>query len=102
MAYNKHLREIVENLLWEDKKCREDTKWLTYRVFQEVALNNGEHIYLPFKLMDKFPSFESVARCKRDIMNKENKFAKDFVPDPNIEYIPKEKQKSVIANEITP
>lgn len=78
MANNKHLREIVERLLDSDTRCRNDTKFLTYRVFQEIAKSNGEKIFIPFTLFDKFPSFESVARCKRDILNKEGRYSEEF------------------------
>lgn len=84
MANDKHLREIVERLLDTDTRCRNDTKFLTYRVFQEIAIRNGEKIYIPFTLFDKFPSFESVARCKRDILNKEGKYKADFEPEPGV------------------
>lgn len=76
----KHLKEVVENLLKTERKCREDVKWLTYRVMQHYT-----HIFIPFQDFIKIPSFESVARCKRDIMNKEGMY-NDFEPDPNIKY----------------
>ena len=82
MPKNKHLREIVEKLLKENKEgCRKDTKKLTYLVMRHYT-----NIYIPFEDFEKIPSFESVARCKRDIMNKEGKFNEKFIPEIGITY----------------
>ncbi len=84
MGYN--LREIVERLLGENRRCREDTKWLTYKVLQEIAARHGQRIFLPYNLFAIFPSFESVARCKRDIMNKEGKFNDEVIPEEGVTF----------------
>ena len=81
MAKNKHLREVVEKLLKENKRCREDIKYLTY-----MAMRHYTRIYIPFEDFKKIPSFESIARCKRDIMNKEGKFSKDFIQEEGVTY----------------
>lgn len=80
------LNEIVEQLLRTSKRCRTDTKWLTYKVLFIIAKKHGQTIFLPYNLFSIFPSFESVARCKRDIMNKEGKFNEDFIPEEGITY----------------
>lgn len=88
-----HLHELMEKLLRENPRLRENTKnsnWmLTFKVLQEIAILNNKHIYLPFEMIENFPSFESIAREKRDILNKKNEF-NDFEPDPNIKYFPKQ------------
>ncbi len=81
MTKNKHLNKIVEKLLRENKRCRIDTKWLTYLVMRHYT-----NIFIPFNDFKKIPSFESVARCKRDIMNKEGKFNEDFIPEVGVSY----------------
>ncbi len=83
MPNDKHLKEIVERLLNADRRCRIDTKWLTYRTMRFYT-----KIYIPFQDFLKMPSFESVARCKRDIMNKENKFNEEFTPEEGVTYDP--------------
>ncbi len=93
MLHEKHLKEIVEKLLQEDRRCRTEkgSKWLTYKVLQIIAKRHGQAIFIPFNLFSIFPSFESVARCKRDIMNKEGKFNDEFVGEEGVTYEPKQK-----------
>lgn len=54
--------KIVRLLLEEDERCRNDDKWLTYRVMRFFT-----NIYIPFEDFSKLPSFESVSRCRRKI-----------------------------------
>ncbi len=77
----KHLREIVEKLLKQERRCRLDTKWLTFRVMQHFT-----KIFIPYQDFLRIPSFESIARCKRDIMNKEGKFKEEFVEEEGVTY----------------
>lgn len=84
------LRKVVEKLLREDKKCRTDNKILTYKVLRHFT-----NIFIPFQDFIKIPHFESIARCKRDFMNKEGKFNEKFVPEPGTTYEPKEKIKEL-------
>ena len=81
MPHTKHLKEKVERLLREDRRCREDVNWLTLKVFKEIAAQHGQRIFIPYdkQTWEAFPPFESVARCRRDIMNKEGKFNDDFM-----------------------
>lgn len=84
-----HLHEIVNKLLSENPKLRENSKksnWmLSFKVVQEIAHFHHKEIFIPFDLIPFLPSFESIAREKRDILNRKNEF-NDFVPDPNITY----------------
>ncbi len=93
MPYTKHLKEKVERLLRENRRCREDVNWLTLKVFQEIARQHGQKIFIPYdkETWAAFPTFESVARCKRDIMNKEGKFNEEFIPEEGTTYEPKQK-----------
>jgi len=95
MANDKHLKEICLKLLEKDSRCRKDTKWLTYCVFRHYT-----GIFIPFNDFNKLPSFESVARCKREIQNKENRFNNDEFDessDPTIKYEHPVKEAAVIS-----
>lgn len=61
--------DLVLKLLESDMRCRNDDKWLTYRVFRHFT-----NIYIPFEDFGKIPSFETVSRCRRKIQNKEGLF----------------------------
>jgi len=75
---DKKLKEIVEKLLNEEIGCRNNPMMLTIRVFQEVAREHKTVFFFPYNLIPYFPSFESVARCRREIMNTEGKFYDDY------------------------
>jgi len=75
------LKKVVEKLLREDAECRKDTKVLTYKVLRHFT-----NIYINFDDFKKIPTFESIARCKRDFMNKEGKFNEKFVPEEGTTY----------------
>lgn len=94
MAYKKQyrklkLREVVEQVLKEDERCRKDIKYLTYKVLRHYT-----KIFIPFQDFIKIPSFESIARCKRSIMNKEGKFSDEFIPEENVTY---EKEGNILS-----
>ncbi len=78
---NQKLIDVVEKLLKQDRRCRRDTKWLTY-----LTLRHYTKIFIPFQDFLKIPSFESIARCKRDLMNKEGKFNDEFVAEEGVTY----------------
>ena len=80
------LKDIVEKLLEQETRCRSDTKWLTYRVMRCYT-----KIFIPFKDFMRIPSFESIARCKRDFMNKEGKF-NEFIEEEGVTYEKPEKK----------
>jgi hypothetical protein len=70
----KNTEKIVEKFLQEDERCRNDDKWLTYKVFQHFAESYGKKIFLPFELFSEFPSFETVSRCRRKFQNNKSKY----------------------------
>ena len=65
----KSVRTKVLKLLAKDIKCRNDDKWLTYRVMREFT-----NIYIPFQDFKKIPAFETIKRCRAVIQNKEKRF----------------------------
>lgn len=85
----KHFKEIVERLLEIDPECRrkENFNRLAFRTISEIAKQNNMRIYIPYELIPLLPNLESIARCRRDFQNKQNKFNEDeFIPDENIVY----------------
>lgn len=72
------LKEIVEKILNEEIECRNNPMMLTIRVLQEIAREHKTIFFFPYNLIPFFPSFESVARCKREIMNHQGKFYDDY------------------------
>jgi hypothetical protein len=65
----KTVTELVENLLENDVRCRNDDKWLTYRVMRYFT-----NIYIPFEDFKKIPAFETIKRCRAKIQNVEKRF----------------------------
>ncbi len=65
------IKQLVTRLLKEDVRARNSDKWLTFRVFEEIAKRHGSYIYIPFDLFDKFPAFETVKRVRAKIQNEE-------------------------------
>ena len=60
----KSVESKVLKLLNEDIRCRNDDKWLTYRVMREYT-----NIYIPFEDFNKLPAFETIKRCRAKIQN---------------------------------
>ncbi len=63
------VKEIVERLLREDERCRNDDKWLTYRVMREFT-----RIFIPFTDFENIPAFATVKRVRAKIQNSEGRF----------------------------
>lgn len=80
------LKQAVEEVLKEDPRTRE--KFYDWLLLVKVLDKMGFHIILNFN--SKMPHHESITRARRKIMNQENKFPKDFVPDPYTTYQTKE------------
>ena len=70
----KTVKELVIKLLEKDDRCKNDDKWLTYRVFSEIAIRHNKNIYIPFELFNLFPAFETVKRCRAFIQNTEKRY----------------------------
>ena len=63
------IKGVVRSLMKSDVRCRNDDKWLTYRV-----MRNYTNIYIPFEDFKKIPSFDSIRRVRQVIQNKEGEF----------------------------
>ena len=75
------LKEIVEKILTQHVECRdgrESSIILTIRVLEEICKEHKQNMFIPFKLIPFFPSPESIARCRREIMNHQGKFYDDY------------------------
>ena len=75
----KNTRDVVEEVLEEDKLSRNNDKWLIFKVLQKMGFNvQLENGYLKFELelcdMYKFPSFETITRVRREIQNDLGKY----------------------------
>lgn len=64
----KTVKRIVEDLLIESERCRNDDKYLTFRVMQHFT-----NIFIPFEDFDKIPAFETIKRVRARIQNKEHR-----------------------------
>ena len=60
----KKVKEIVEELLKSDERCRNDDKWLTYLVMRRFT-----NIYINFDDFKKIPAFETIKRNRAYIQN---------------------------------
>lgn len=60
------VRNIVVKVLMEDVRARSDDKWLCYKVISKFT-----KIFIPYQDFHKFPSFETITRCRRKIQNDE-------------------------------
>lgn len=65
----KQVSELVEKLLANEIRCRNDDKWLTFRVMQHYT-----KIFIAFEDFDKIPAFETIKRCRAKIQNVEKRF----------------------------
>lgn len=63
------VKAIVEYLLETDERCRNDDKYLTYKVFRYFT-----KIFIPFEDFNKIPAFETVKRTRASIQNVERRF----------------------------
>ena len=69
MTKLKEVKKLVEQILAEDERARNDDKWLIYRV-----LSHYTKVYIPFEDFEKIPSYETITRARRLIQNKEGKY----------------------------
>ena len=88
----KTTKGLILNLLASEERCRNSDKWLTYRVFEEIAKKNGKGLFIPFDIWAEFPAFETVKRVRARIQNKEHKF---LPTDPEVIARRRQRQKEV-------
>lgn len=70
----KTARGIVFQLLKNEQRCRSDDKWLSYRVYEEIAKKHGKSIFVPYELFKEFPSFETISRVRRKLQHNDGLF----------------------------
>ena len=61
--------EQIEWLLKTDERCRNDDKWLTWRLMKFYT-----NIYIPFEDFEKIPAFANSQKIRQKIQNKEGKY----------------------------
>ncbi len=88
----KTTKERVLHILETEPRTRNSDKWLTYRVFEDIARENGRKIFIPFELWAKFPAFETVKRVRAKIQNKHGLF---LPTDPEVIAKRKHREKEV-------
>ena len=76
------LIEAVEEVLEEDPKTREQEYLWTF--FVKVLNKLGHRTYIEFK--KGIPSPESIIKERRDVLNKRNKYPKEFTPEEGITF----------------
>lgn len=76
------LKQAVEEVLEEDARTRQTANsWL----FMAKVLRKLEFkIFIEFSR--KMPSPETLFRERRDVLNKGNKYSKDFIPEEGVSY----------------
>jgi len=60
---------LVENILLNSERARNDDKYLVYEVLQNICRANGSKMFIPFELFEVFPSFETITRIRRKLQN---------------------------------
>lgn len=60
------LEIIIKRLLREDERCRNNDKWLTYRVMSHFT-----KIYIKFEDFKRIPAFSSIDRVRRLVQKKD-------------------------------
>ena len=61
--------EMVEEILKEDERSRNDDTWLIYKVCRKIT-----NIFIPYEDFKKLPAFETITRVRRKFQNKDNKY----------------------------
>ena len=61
--------ELVREELKNDLRCRNDDKWLTWKVMRHFT-----PIYIVFEDFEKMPSFEAIRRCRAKIQNVDQQY----------------------------
>ncbi len=79
------LIDAVEEVLEEDPKTRKQEYLWSFFV---KVLNKMDHrAFIQFS--HKMPSPESIIAERRNVLNKKNKYGKEFIPEEGITYEPK-------------
>ncbi len=82
---SKSTKQVVEELLRDDPRCRKDDKWLIIQTLKKL----GFSFYIDYRDIEDIPAFETITKCRRKIQNEENKYHADgdeFIPEENVTY----------------
>ena len=63
-----NLKVLVEELMRSDERCRNDDKWLCYKVYRKFS-----PIFIDFNDFERLPAFESISRVRRKIQTTEKR-----------------------------
>ena len=66
----KTIKKIIEEILEEDEKARNDDNWLVVQVLRRLGIK----IYVEYEGFENLPKFESIIRTRAKIQNEEKKF----------------------------
>ena len=79
----KSTKQVVEELLRDDPRCRSDDKWLIIQTLKKM----GFSFYIDYRKIKDIPAFETITKCRRKIQNEENKYnAEGFIPEEGMTY----------------
>lgn len=62
------VKDLVVKLMSNEERCRNDDKYLTFRVMQHYT-----KIYIPYDDFKKIPAFETIKRCRAIVQNNEGR-----------------------------
>ena len=80
---SKSTKQIVEELLRDDPRCRRDDKWLIIQTLKKL----GFSFYIDYRDIKDIPAFETITKCRRKIQNEENKYnEEEFIPEVGVTY----------------
>lgn len=84
---NPKIKRIVEELLRDDPRTRDNDKWLIIQTLRKM----GFSFWIDYRDLKNIPAFETISRCRRAIQNQENKY-NDFIPEPGVTYLNPDQQ----------
>lgn len=76
------IKRIVEKVLKEDPRCRDDDKWLIIQTLREL----GFKFWIDYRDLGDIPAFETITRYRRTIQHEENKFNEDLLPQEGVTF----------------
>ncbi len=82
LKMKQNIKKVVEGLLREEPKCRNNNNWLIIRTLQEL----GFRVWIDYRDLKDMPSIDSIPRTKRHIQHDENKYNEPFIPEPGVTF----------------
>lgn len=72
--------DVVRNVLKNDRRARKEPNWCVWKVLKQYG------VHLSFQEFLRVPKFESILKCRREIMNKRNEFPEEFFEEEGVSY----------------